>query len=111
MTRYSRRSWIKKNVLLASAGSVFSIIPGRSYARTSRKGKLQLAMHLNLRDTERLKICQQMGVTHAITGGPFRNIGNDQYVAAAKKMKDRGEISIEQYACMLRRSKDVRDKR
>jgi mannonate dehydratase len=86
MSPYSRRSWIKKNVLIASAGSVFSILPGKSFA--SRKGNLQLAMHLNLRDTERLKICQQMGVAHAITGGPFRSIGRDQYIAAAKKMKD-----------------------
>ena len=86
MSPYSRRSWIKKNVLIASSGSVFSILPTKSLA--SGKGNLKLAMHLNLRDTERLKICQQMGVTHAITGGPFRNIGRDQYKAAARKMKD-----------------------
>jgi len=86
MTHYSRRSWIKKNLAVVSASSVFSILPSRSYA--SRKGKLQLAMALNLRNTERLKICQQMGVTHAITGAPFGNIGRDQYEAAAKKLKE-----------------------
>ena len=85
MTRYSRRSWIKKNVLIASSGSVFSILPAKSFA--SKKGNLQLAMHLNPKNSERLDICQQMGITHAITGAPFRNIGKDQYDAAAKKLK------------------------
>ncbi len=85
MSPYSRRSWIKKNVLIASSASVFSILPNKSLA--SRKGSLQLAMHLNLRNTDRLKICQQMGVTHAITGAPFRGIGRDQYTAAAKKLR------------------------
>jgi mannonate dehydratase len=87
MAQYSRRSFIKKNIAVASASSVFSILPGQSMA-FSRKGKLQLALHLNLRNPERLKICQQMGVTHAITGAPFRDIGKDQYTAAAKKLKE-----------------------
>jgi mannonate dehydratase len=86
MTHYSRRSWIKKNLAVATAGSVFSILPSRSYA--SRKGKLQLAMHLSLRNPERLEICRQMGVTHAITGSNFQDIEQHQYAAAAKKLKD-----------------------
>jgi mannonate dehydratase len=45
-------------------------------------------MSLNLRQPERLMICQQLGVTHAITGGPFRGIGRDQYDAAARKLAD-----------------------
>ena len=86
MSPYSRRSWIKKNVLIASSGSVFSILPAKSFA--SRQGNLKLAMHLNLKNTDRLQICQQMGVTHAITGSNFWDIGRDQYAAAAKKLKE-----------------------
>jgi len=44
-------------------------------------------MHLGLHNTERLKICKQLGVTHAITGAPFFRISRDQYGAAAKKLK------------------------
>ena len=84
MTLHSRRSWIKKNLALAAASAVLPVIPNKSHA--ARHGKLQLSMHLSLRDPERLRICQQLGVTHAITGAPFRNIGRDLYEAAAKKM-------------------------
>jgi mannonate dehydratase len=87
MAPYSRRSWIKKNIALAASSAAFSIIPGKK-AMAARQGKLQLAMHLSLRDPERLRICQQMGVTHAITGAPFWNIGRDQYKAAARKLKE-----------------------
>jgi len=45
-------------------------------------------MHLSLRDPDRLKICRQLGVTHAITGAPFFRIGSDQYEAAARKLRD-----------------------
>ncbi len=89
MKLYSRRSWFKKNIALAAAtavGSSITIIPKKAHA--TRHGKIKLAMSLSLRQSERLKICQQLGVTHAITGGPFWGIGRDQYDAAAKKLVD-----------------------
>jgi mannonate dehydratase len=86
MTIHSRRSWIKKNLVLATAGATLLGLPHTAHA--TRHGKLQLSMHLSLRNPERLKICRQLGVTHAITGAPFWNISRDQYVAAAKKMKE-----------------------
>ncbi|MCK5468806.1 MAG: mannonate dehydratase [Cyclobacteriaceae bacterium] len=86
MTLHSRRSWIKKNLGLATAGATLLGLPHQAHA--TKHGKLQLSMHLSLRNPERLKICKQLGVTHAITGAPFRNISRDQYVAAAKKMKE-----------------------
>ena len=86
MTLHSRRSWIKKNLALATAGATLLGLPHQAHA--TKHGKLQLSMHLSLRNPERLKICKQLGVTHAITGAPFRNISRDQYVTAAKKMKE-----------------------
>lgn len=89
MTKSTRRTWLKQNAALAAAATTFPLIPGEFISPENdpiQLGKLQLSMHLNLRDTSRLKICQQMGVTHAITGAPFWGIGRDQYEAAAKKM-------------------------
>jgi mannonate dehydratase len=86
MVVHSRRSWIKSSAALALYGSADSILPLANH--TTRHGKLQLAMHLSLRDTERLKICKQLGVTHAITGAPFSRIGRDEYGTAAKKLRD-----------------------
>ena len=45
-------------------------------------------MVLSLKDTDSMKLCRQMGVTHAITGGPFGDISRDQYGAAARKLKE-----------------------
>lgn len=59
-----------------------------SKAHATRQGKLQLAKSVSLRNTEQLKMLKQLGVTHAITGAPFGGIGRDQYVAAAKKLRD-----------------------
>jgi mannonate dehydratase len=86
MALHSRRSWIKTNIALAAAGATIPFIPKKIHA--ARHGKLKLAMALSLRNPERLKICKQLGVTHAITGAPFRNIPRDQYNAAAKKMNE-----------------------
>jgi len=86
MAIHSRRSWIKKNIAIAAAGAALPMLPRTAHA--ARHGNLQLSMHLNLRNPERLKICKQLGVTHAITGAPFYNIPRDQYAAAAIKMRD-----------------------
>jgi len=86
MAIHSRRSWIKKNIAIAAAGAALPMLPRTAHA--ARHGNLQLSMHLNLRNPERLKICKQLGVTHVITGAPFYNIPRDQYAAA----KDAGWI-------------------
>ncbi len=87
MEPYSRRSWIKKSFVCAILGALKPpVIPEK--ASLSRQGNLQLAMHLSLRNPDRLKICRQLGVTHAITGAPFWNISRDQYEAAAIKLRD-----------------------
>ncbi len=86
MAKYTRRTWIKKNVALAAVGTAASMYPLKTHA--TRLGKFQLSMHLSLRDPDRLKLCRQMGVTHAITGAPFWDIGRDQYAAAARKLRD-----------------------
>ena len=86
MVVHSRRSWIKSSAALALYGTADSILPVST--PVTRHGKLQLSMHLSLRDTERLKICKQLGVTHAITGAPFSRIGRDEYGAAAKTLRD-----------------------
>ena len=86
MKPYSRRSWIGKNLALAVIGTVEPALPKLNF--TPGQGKLQLSMHLSLRNPERLKICRQLGVTHAITGAPFRTISRDQYKAAAIKLRD-----------------------
>ena len=76
MVLHSRRSWIKNNITLAAYGAADSILPLKS--PVTRHGKLQLSMHLSLRNTDRLKICKQLGVTHAITGAPFSRISREQ---------------------------------
>jgi len=89
MKLYSRRSWLKQNLALMAAGSTIStstLLPKEAFA--TRHGKLQLSMHLSLQNSERLKICKQLGVTHAITSAPLSNIGRDQYEAAIKKLKE-----------------------
>lgn len=86
MGKFSRRSWIKTNVALASVGSILSMLPQQ--AKANRQGKFQLAMYLGLDNPERLALCRQIGVTHAITGSGFRNISRDQYGAAAIKLRD-----------------------
>lgn len=86
MAKYSRRSWIKKNLAIAAATAAIPFSYGKSMA--SGHGNFNLSMYLSLNDPERLKICRQIGVTHAITGAPFGNIGRDQYGAAAKKLRD-----------------------
>jgi len=87
MPKSSRRSWLKQNLALAAAVSTVPLATSCGLDSTTMSpGKLQLAMHLSLRDRDRLKLCQQMGVTHAITGAPFWGIGPNQYEAAAKKM-------------------------
>ena len=57
-------------------------------AWANRQGNFQLSMYLDLGHPERLKLCRQMGVTHAITGASFGKISRDQYGAAAKKLRD-----------------------
>ena len=52
------------------------------------QGKLQLAMFLSPEDKDRLKICRQMGVTHAIANSGFQDLSRDEYGAAAKKLRD-----------------------
>jgi mannonate dehydratase len=95
MTGYSRRSWIKRNLALAAAtAATTATIPAtfeKAYA--NRQGKFQLSMYLDLNHPDRLAICRQMGVTHAITGAPFATISRDQYGAAAKKLRDDFERS------------------
>jgi mannonate dehydratase len=86
MEPYSRRSWIRKNLALAVIGTIDPVLPKLNF--TPGQGKLQLSMHLSLQNPERLKICKQLGVTHAITGAPFWQIGRDEYEAAAKKLRD-----------------------
>ena len=57
-------------------------------SRTCAQGKLQLAMHLMLNDKDKMKICRQIGVTHAITFPGFWNTNRDEYDAAARKLRD-----------------------
>ena len=71
--------------MLAAAGGA-ATLPGK--ARATRHGVIKLAMHNSIRDTERLQLCKQIGVTHVITGGPFGRIPRDQYDAAAIKLRD-----------------------
>lgn len=84
----TRRTWLQQNIGLAAAGIATAAAPWSESRTINRHGKLQLAMHLGLDRPERLRLCRQIGVTHAITGAPFWNIGRDQYAAAARKLKD-----------------------
>jgi mannonate dehydratase len=88
MESISRRTWFKQHLALAAAvatmGTGAPLLPKRADAR--RHGVFKLAMSLRLDQTERLFICKQLGVTHAITSGPFDKIGRDQYDAAARKL-------------------------
>ena len=59
MGLHSRRSWIKNNIGLAAFAVADSVLLVRNHI--SKPGKLQLAMHLGLHNTERLKICKQLG--------------------------------------------------
>ena len=86
MAQITRRFWFKQSAALVTTAATVSVLPRRVHA--SRHGQIKLSMHLSLRDPERLQICKQLGVTHAITGAPFFRIGRDQYEAAAKKLKD-----------------------
>ncbi|MFC1541051.1 mannonate dehydratase [Candidatus Latescibacterota bacterium] len=89
MAHFTRRSFIRRNAMIAAAGTVGAsglVLPQQAHA--TKQGNIQLAMHLSLGNPDRLKICKQLGVTHAITGAPFGRIGRDQYDAAAIKLRD-----------------------
>lgn len=51
-------------------------------------GKIIMAHVLGLDQTERLQICQQMGVTHVVSTPSLHHIGPDQYEAAMRKHKE-----------------------
>ena len=88
MTKSTRRSWIKQNALAAAAVTSSPFISSTSGFNSKKSGQFQLAMHLSTDKPERLRICKQIGVTHAIAGSPFKGISRDKYKAAAQKMVD-----------------------
>ncbi len=51
-------------------------------------GKIIMSHVLGLGQTERLQLCQQMGVTHVVSTPSLAGIGPDQYVAAMRKHKE-----------------------
>jgi len=86
MAQVTRRSWIKSNVAIAAAASAATSLPKRAYA--TQQGKIILTHVLSLDQPERLKLCLQMGVTHAVSNPSLRGIGPDQYEAAMRKHKE-----------------------
>ena len=86
MAQLTRRSWMKSNVAIAAAAGAAGSLPRRAYA--TQQGKITLTHVLSLNQPERLKLCLQMGVTHAVSNPSVRDIGPDQYEAAMRKHKE-----------------------
>jgi mannonate dehydratase len=88
MVDSTRRVWLKQNLAVAAAITTIPALSGEIIPLEKGIGKIQLCELLSLKETDRLTLCKQVGVTHVITGAPFWGIGRDQYEAAAKKMVD-----------------------
>ena len=86
MAQVTRRSWIRNNAAMAAAAGAATSFPKEAHAM--KQGKITLAHVLSLNETERLKICLQMGVKHVVSTPSLRGAGPDQYAAAMQKHKD-----------------------
>jgi mannonate dehydratase len=85
MSQVTRRSWFKTNVAAAAVGAA-STMPERAYAGPA--GKITLSHVLSLDQTDRIKLCLQMGVQHVVSTPSVRSVGRDQYEAAMRKHKE-----------------------
>ncbi|MCC7175957.1 MAG: mannonate dehydratase [Bryobacterales bacterium] len=86
MAQMTRRSWIGSSAAVAAAAGGALSLPKE--ARAMKQGKIVLTHVLSLNQPERLKLCLQMGVTHAVSNPSLRDIGPDQYEAAMRKHKE-----------------------
>jgi len=85
MTKVTRRSWIKGNAALAAAGAI-PTLPRQAAA--GPPGRIILSHVLSLDQTDRIKLCLQMGVRHVVSSPSLRGVGPDQYEAAMRKHKE-----------------------
>jgi mannonate dehydratase len=92
MSKFTRRGCIQGALAMLAAGVTPASGKAGVSAGRSRAGKpagIKLALMLGLEDASRLKLAQQMGVTHAITGveGALRKVSREQYEETLAKIK------------------------
>jgi len=94
MEKYTRRTWIQKNISITAAAGAVSTLPiavtanAESRTASTKTGSIKLAWALGL-DPSRLRLAKQVGVNHVIAGvsGVLGRASHDQYVDALKKVK------------------------
>jgi mannonate dehydratase len=86
MIHTTRRSWFKNNLALAAAAGGSLALPRP--VRAMKQGKIVLTHVLDLNQTDRIKLCLQMGLKHVVSSPSITGIGPDQYEAAMRKHKE-----------------------
>ncbi|MEO7144663.1 MAG: mannonate dehydratase [Bryobacteraceae bacterium] len=92
MARVTRRTYMEGTLAaMAGVGAAPAAGPGGPVRRTAAPGQahIQLALMLSLEQPSRLRLAQQMGVTHAIAGvgGALSKVRPEQYVETLAKIK------------------------